>query len=507
MKSPSMLRRPTVLVALLGAALALPPLVSVLAQSGGSFDLSHNVIAGGGGTGQGSGNLQIEGTAAEHAATDTMSGGAFTQVGGFWHTLAPTPTPQAGPGVFAFSTASYAVAEACDEAVITVKRTNGNTGAASVDFATTNGTNFTPCNSVVGTAAQNCDYSYATGTLNFSTGDTFHTFRVLISKTAYAEGPLTVNLALSNATGGATLGAQSSATLTIIDDATIPTNSQPMDDAGTFVCQTYHDFLARQADGPGQAFWTSQITNCGASQTCINNQRITVSNAFFFELEYQQTGSYVYRLYRAAYGNTQPFPNPDNSQPAEAAKFPAYAVFLPDRARLIGSSNLAAEQLALAGLFAQRAAFQNKYPSNMSGAAFISAVLQAIQTADGANLSSQSANLLALYNGAGGGSAGQGAVMYRLANDDGANGTNGGINNRPFIDAEYNRAFVTTQYFGYLRRDGDIGGLLFWLGQVNSAPLRDTTKQHAMVCSFITSAEYQNRFSAVVTHTNAECPQ
>ncbi len=505
MKNQSLLRRPIVLVALLGAALALPPLVSVLAQTGGSFDLRRNVIAGGGGT-SGGGSLQISGTAGQPAAGAQTSGGTFTQVGGFWNTLAPTPTPLAGPGVFAFSNPSYTVAEGCVEAIITVNRSNGSTGAASVDFATTNGTSFTPCNTVSGVAAQNCDFSYATGTLNFSTGDISKTFSVLISKTAYAEGPLTVNLALSNPTGGATLGAQSTDTLTIQDDATIPTSSQPMDDSGTFVCQTYHDFLARQADAGGQAYWTSQITNCGANQTCINNQRIAVSNAFFFELEYQQTGSYVYRLYRAAFGNTQPSPNPDNSNATEAAKFPAYAVFLPDRARLIGSSNLAQDQLALATLFVQRAAFAARYPANQTGSQFISAVLQTIQTADGADLSSQAGNLLTLYNNAGGGSAGRGVVMYRLANDDGS-GTNGGINNRPFIDAEYNRAFVTTQYFGYLRRDGDIAGLLFWLGQVNSAPLRDVTKQHAMVCSFITSQEYQNRFSAVVTHTNAECPQ
>ena len=134
-------------------------------------------------------------------------------------------------------------------------------------------------------------------------------------------------------------------------------------------------------------------------------------------------------------------------------------------------------------------------------------MLQTIQNADVADLSGQASNLLTLYNSAGGVDAGRGAVLYRLANDDGPSGPNGGINNRPFIDAEYNRAFVTTQYFGYLRRDGDIGGLLFWLGQVNSAPLRDTTKQHAMVCSFISSQEYQNRFSTMVTHTNAECPQ
>ena len=38
-------------------------------------------------------------------------------------------------------------------------------------------------------------------------------------------------------------------------------------------------------------------------------------------------------------------------------------------------------------------------------------------------------------------------------------------------------------------------------------PVRDVTIQHALVCSFITSAEYQNRFSSVVTHANSECSE
>jgi hypothetical protein len=75
------------------------------------------------------------------------------------------------------------------------------------------------------------------------------------------------------------------------------------------------------------------------------------------------------------------------------------------------------------------------------------------------------------------------------------------------IDAEYNRSFVVTQYFGYLRRNPDIGGFLFWLGVVNSAPTRDLSRQRQMVCFFITSGEYQQRFSPLVTHGNAECPQ
>ena len=95
-------------------------------------------------------------------------------------------------------------------------------------------------------------------------------------------------------------------------------------------------------------------------------------------------------------------------------------------------------------------------------------------------------------------------MLYRLADDDPGNSP---IDNRAFINAEYNRGFVFTQYAGYLRRNADIAGLLFWLDQVNSAPLRNISKQHAMVCSFITSAEYQERFSSLVTHGNGECAQ
>jgi hypothetical protein len=43
------------------------------------------------------------------------------------------------------------------------------------------------------------------------------------------------------------------------------------------------------------------------------------------------------------------------------------------------------------------------------------------------------------------------------------------IANQPFIDEEYNRSFVLGQYFGYLRRNRDIPGFIFWRGRVNGA--------------------------------------
>jgi hypothetical protein len=177
----------------------------------------------------------------------------------------------------------------------------------------------------------------------------------------------------------------------------------------------------------------------------------------------------------------------------------SYQVFALDRARVVGGVDLAQSQLALANAFVLRSEFLTKYPTSLDGPGFVDALLATIKNDLGADLTSERNALIGLYN-----SDGRGAVLYRLADD---NVQSNPINNRALIDAEYNRAFVATQYFGYLRRDPDMGGFLFWLGQVNGAALRDVPKQHAMVCSFITSAEYQQRFSSVVSHTNEECPR
>jgi hypothetical protein len=269
-----------------------------------------------------------------------------------------------------------------------------------------------------------------------------------------------------------------------------------IDDADFFVNQQYVDFLNRFPDPGGFSYWISQISGCGTNQACVFAKRIDVSNAFFFEQEYQKTGAYAYRLYRIAFGNHQPKANPapDPNFPGENLKIPSYDAFKPDRAA-IDASNLAQSQLALANDFVQRPDFINKYAANLTLDQFVDAVLATIKNDLGVDLSSQRAALIGLGT--------RGAVIYRLADDNAANP----ISNGSLINAEYNRAFVYGEYGGYLRRDSDIGGFLFWLGQVNSGPLRDVPKQHAMVCSFITSDEWQLRFGNTVTHHNSECPQ
>jgi hypothetical protein len=73
-----------------------------------------------------------------------------------------------------------------------------------------------------------------------------------------------------------------------------------------------------------------------------------------------------------------------------------------------------------------------------------------------------------------------------------------------FQTAEYNRAFVLMQYFGYLRRDPDTSGYNFWLDVLNN---RVPNNYRSMVCAFINSAEYQLRFSSVVSRTDKVCAQ
>ena len=93
------------------------------------------------------------------------------------------------------------------QAVITVTRTGGSGGAVSVRFQTSNGT-----------ATAGSDYDGTSGTLNFAAGEVTQTFIIQLLDDARDEPEETVNLTLSNPTGGATLGSPTTAVLTIVDN-------------------------------------------------------------------------------------------------------------------------------------------------------------------------------------------------------------------------------------------------------------------------------------------------
>ena len=107
-------------------------------------------------------------------------------------------------GKLQFSSQTFAATEDAGNAVITINRVDGATGVVTVNFATSNGT-----------ATAGSDYTTTTGTLTFAQGETSRTFSVPITNDNLLESGETVNLTLSNPTGGATLGTPATATLTI----------------------------------------------------------------------------------------------------------------------------------------------------------------------------------------------------------------------------------------------------------------------------------------------------
>src|SRR5262249_54443704 len=118
---------------------------------------------------------------------------------------------QAG-GTLQLSTATYSVAENGGSTTITVTRTGGSTGSVGVTLATSNGT-----------ATSGSDYTAVTQIVSFASGDTTNkTVTIPILDDSIFEGNETVNITLSNATGGAAVGPTSAAVLTITDNETSP---------------------------------------------------------------------------------------------------------------------------------------------------------------------------------------------------------------------------------------------------------------------------------------------
>ena len=252
----------------------------------------------------------------------------------------------------------------------------------------------------------------------------------------------------------------------------IPTTNQ-IDDSDFFVRQQYTDFLARDPDPGGLAFWTNEINSCGSNAACVSARRVRVSGAFFGEPEFQETGSFIYRLFKGGLGRR-----------------PTYVEFNADRPQVMPGPNLENMKQAYTVSFVQRAAFVQKYAANTTAESFVDALIASIQQESNVNLSSQRSVLISRYN-AGTDLNQRRAFALREA-----------IEHTSFKTAEYNPTFVLMQYFGYLRREPDQGGYDFWLDVINN---RIPNNYTSMICGFVTSAEYQLRFAPVVSRTNADC--
>ena len=196
-------------------------------------------------------NTQFESAEAIGLRLANPTGGALL---GLLRAAAITVVDDDPPGTIGFGAPTYAVAEG-GVATITVVRTLGTASAVTVDYATVAG----------GTATAGVDYTTTSGTLAFDVGERLKTFPVSLPKDALDEPGKIVRLALSNPTGGASLGPQRTADLTIADDdlAGPITFSAPRYTVGEAAGRA----LIRIARGGGAAGVTVDLTVVGESAT------------------------------------------------------------------------------------------------------------------------------------------------------------------------------------------------------------------------------------------------
>lgn len=251
----------------------------------------------------------------------------------------------------------------------------------------------------------------------------------------------------------------------VVKSASFSLSNNQIDETTFFVRQHYLDFLNRVADPDGLAFWTGNINSCGNDNACREVKRIDTSAAYFLSIEFQETGYFVHRFYRASFGRR-----------------PLFNEFLADT-QTIGNGvvvnspgwqqALENNKQAFVNAWVTKPAFTAIY-NGMTNAQFVDALI----ANTGVTFSPIDRNALVdvLNNQA----LTRAQVLRSIAE------------NHDFYNAEYNKAFVEMQYFGYLRRDPDENGFNFWLTKLldHGGDFRAAE----MVKSFLVSGEYRQRF-------------
>jgi hypothetical protein len=199
----------------------------------------------------------------------------------------------------------------------------------------------------------------------------------------------------------------------------------------------------------------------------VNRRRTAVSAAFFFSPEFQDTGYFVIRLFQVG-----------------LARRLSYVEFTVGRNRIVAGSNLEASKTAYLTEFMASSEFVARHPASDTPAMYVD------DLNGGAESSLTQAERDSLVAGLTNGTETRASVLRAV------------VDNATVRQRFFNRSFVLMQYYGYLRRLPDPGGFAFWLDILDR-----TNNFNSMVCAFITSTEYQQRFSSVVTRSNSQCGQ
>ena len=265
--------------------------------------------------------------------------------------------------------------------------------------------------------------------------------------------------------------------------------TNPIDDPTFFVRQHYLDFLNRTADSSGLNFWVNNITSCGNNPGCIDGKRVDTSAAFFLSIEFQETGYLIERTYKTAFGDDTNRSTLGGTAHNITVPTVRFTEFLNDlqllgRGLVVGQAGwenqLESNKVNYFNSFVQSNRFTTKYPSTIAASTYVST----LNTNAGNPLSSS--EVTTLSNEVASGAKTRAQALRQVAE-------------HPNLSrAEFNRAFVLMQFFGYLRRDpnappdSDYTGYEFWLTKLNQ--FNGDYKAAEMVKAFLAADEYRHRF-------------
>ena len=308
--------------------------------------------------------------------------------------------------------------------------------------------------------------------------DGFYLFDNVETNGFYTVTPQRVNYSFSpSARSFSQQGLQTDAAFTAVANGG---DLNPLDTTEYLVRQQYVDFLGREPDEAGFNFWSDGILSCDNDPSCIEVKRVNTSAAFFLSIEFQHTGYLVYRMYQAAYGNIPGAPVPVRLGEFRADSQPIGMGVVVNK---IGwEALLESNKQAFVAEFVQRSRFLSAFPTSLTPAQFVDILNQ-----NAGNPLSQSERD-DLVNDLTTGAKTRAQVLRAVAEDP------------DLTTAEFNRAFVLMQYFGYLRRNPNdvpepelnFDGYNFWLNKLNQ--FNGNFLEAEMVKAFITSGEYRQRF-------------
>ena len=291
----------------------------------------------------------------------------------------------------------------------------------------------------------------------------------------------------------------------LFDPGTIST-ANPIDDPQFFVRQHYLDFLNREPDAPGLAHWTGEITECNdpamrqpgeSLDLCFERKRANTSAAFFLSPEFQNTGSFVLRVYWGTLGkllNAQ-CPGVPNNLPGHCR--PQYNTYITDMAQVtqgivvndhLDPARINANKQAFVNAFVQRPEFLAIFGS-LNNTQYVDKLFQTT------GISPSSGDRQALIDGLNSGAETRASVAFKVV-DGTTTLTDGHLQfnttyGQAFYNQEFDTAFVMMEYLGYLRRNPDQDGYDFWLAKMRR---HGNWVDAQMVLAFIISPEYRLRF-------------